>query len=272
MAEEFEQQPVLPSVGDRLREAREARQLSLVQVAGETRIPQRHLQTIEAGDFGALPARTYAISFARNYARMVGLDPDEVADEVRAELDSQDPAPRHRPAGFEPGDPARVPSRALGWISVVAVLLVLAGLFAFARTFFAPAVELPALVDQQAETPARPSTPAASAATGQPGGGEVVFTALVPGIWVKFYDANGLQLMQKQMTLGERYVIPAEAEGPQLWTGRPDALSITVAGRPVPKLAEEQRTMRDVPVSAEALLARAQPTASAAAPGASPTT
>ena len=142
MAEEFEVQPAFSAVGDRLREARETRQLSLVQVAGETRIPQRHLQTIEAGDFAALPARTYAISFARNYARMVGLDPNEVADQVRAELDAQDPAPR-RPAGFEPGDPARVPSRALGWVSVITVVLVLAGLFAFARTFFAPAVELP---------------------------------------------------------------------------------------------------------------------------------
>jgi hypothetical protein len=276
MADEFELQPAHPPVGDRLREAREARQLTLVQVAGETRIPQRHLQTIEAGNFAALPARTYAISFARNYARMVGLDPNEVAEQVRAELDAQDPAPRHRPAGFEPGDPARVPSRTLGWISVIAVLLVLAGLFAFARTFFAPAVELPSLVEQEeaerTDRPLPPNPAAPSAAPTAPAGGEVVFTALVPGIWVKFYDANGRQLMQKQMALGERYVVPAEAEGPQLWTGRPDALSITVGGRPVPKLAEEETTMRDVPVSAEALLARSSSPAPAASPSASPTT
>jgi transcriptional regulator with XRE-family HTH domain len=276
MAEEFEQLPLPQSVGDRLREAREARQLTLAQVAGETRIPQRHLQTIEAGDFAALPARTYAISFAKNYARMVGLDQVEVADQVRAELDAQDPTPRNRPAGFEPGDPARVPSRALGWISVVAVVLVLAGLFAFARTFFAPAVELPSLVErqpaEQVEDAERQGAAVPRAAQDAPAGGEVVFTALVPGIWVKFYDANGLQLMQKQMALGERYVIPTDAAGPQLWTGRPDALSITVGGRAVPKLAEEQRTMRDVPVSAEALLARAATPAPATPPAASPTT
>jgi hypothetical protein len=76
------------------------------------------------------------------------------------------------------------------------------------------------------------------------------------------------------MALGEHYAVPADAKGPQLWTGRPDALSITVGGRQVPKLAEEQATMRDVPVSAEALLARAQAPAPAASPGAatSPTT
>lgn len=275
MAEEFEQHPVSTPVGDRLREAREARQLSLAQVAGETRIPQRHLQTIEEGDFAALPARTYAISFARNYARMVGLDQNEVADQVRAELDALDPAPRNRPPGFEPGDPARVPSRALGWISILAVVLVLAGLLAFASTFFAPAGELPSLVEQQeaeqaeAVRQAQASSPPEKAA---PTGGEVVFTALEPGIWVKFYDADGLQLMQKQMALGERYVVPADAEGPQLWTGRPDALSITIGGREVAKIAEEQRTMRDIPVSAEALLARAEPPAPAATPTVSPTT
>jgi hypothetical protein len=273
MAEEFAEQPAPTSAGEKLRAAREARGLTLAQVAAETRIPQRHLQTIEAGDFTALPARTYAISFSKNYARMVGLDQEQIATEVRAELNALDPAPRLRPAGFEPGDPARVPSRALGWVSVIAVILVLAGLFAFARTFFAPAVELPSLVDQEEAAQAtaaaqrqRQAAAPAPAATG----GEVVFTALEPGIWVKFYDADGLQLMQKQMAMGERYAIPAEAEGPQLWTGRPDALSITVGGRAVPKLAEEQRTMKDVQVSAEALLARAAPPAPAASPAAAP--
>lgn len=277
MEEEFAEQPAPGTVGAKLRAAREARGLSLSQVAAETRIPQRHLQTIEAGEFTALPARTYAISFSKNYARMVGLDQEQIATEVRAELNALDPAPRLRPAGFEPGDPARVPSRALGWISVIAVILVLAGLFAFARTFFAPAVELPSLVDEQAaEQAAADAQRQQAAATPAPAatGGEVVFTALEPGIWVKFYDAAGLQLMQKQMAMGERYAIPADAEGPQLWTGRPDALSITVGGRAVPKLAEQQRTMKDVPVSAEALLARppAPATAAPPAPAASPTT
>ena len=54
MAEEFEHQEGPPEpggIGAQLRTAREARGLSLEQVAAETRIPQRHLQTIEAGEF-----------------------------------------------------------------------------------------------------------------------------------------------------------------------------------------------------------------------------
>jgi cytoskeletal protein RodZ len=264
--------PADGGIGGRLRAAREAQGLTLAQVAAETRIPQRHLQTIESGNFAALPARTYAIGFSRNYAKLVGLDDNDVANAVRAELDAQEPQPHHRPASFEPGDPARVPSRALGWLSGLAAVLVLLGLFFAAKTFFMPAADLPPLAeptdtaspDLARAAPAAPSTSASATPDGP-----VTFTALEEGIWVKFYDANGMQLMQKLMTKGESYTVPADAAGPQLWTGRPDALAITVGGQPVPKLAESDRVMRDVPVTAAALLARTAP--EAPRPSASPT-
>jgi cytoskeleton protein RodZ len=268
--------PQVGGIGAQLRAARETRGLTLEQLAAETRIPQRHLQTIEAGKFSALPAQTYAVGFAKTYARAVGLDGAEVADRVRAELDAQEPRARYRPAGFEPGDPARVPSRGLGWLSILAVVLVLAGLFAFYKTYFAPAAQLPSLIVQE-ETDQAAQAVAQQRSAPPPAGpagatGAVVFTALDERVWVKFYDASGAQLMQKEMARGERYTVPADADGPQLWTGRPDALSITVGGRPVPKLAEEERTMRDVPVTARALLDRARATVGPAPSTPSPTT
>jgi len=261
--------PSPPGVGEQLRAAREARGLTSEQVAAETRIPQRHLIAMEAGDFGKLPGRTYAVGFARTYAKTVDLDPDEIAAGVRAELDAQSEE-GYRPASFEPGDPARVPSRALGWFAGFAVLLLLAGGFFFFRTIFAPAGDLPSLVEQQqqAQHPAsRPQQGAAPATAANPTG-PVVFTALAPGIWVKFYDASGKQLMQKQMAQGETFTVPADAQGPMLWTGRPDALAITVGGKPLSKLAEQEQVMKDVPVTAAALLARGQPSP---APTATPT-
>ncbi len=229
--------------GERLRRAREASGMSLEQVATETRIPQRHLRLIEAGDFAALPARTYAIGFSKSFARAVGLDEDEIADDVRAELARLDPTPLSRGTPFEPGDPARVPGSNIIWIAAAAVLaLLVIGYFGY-NSMFAPAAEL-----------------AASA--------QVVFTALQQGVWVKFYDANGTQLMQKEMALGETYTVPATAQGPQLWTARPDALKITVGGREIPRLATDEKIMKDVPVTAAALLARKAP---ALAPTLAPT-
>jgi len=260
-------------IGAQLRAEREAQGLTIEQVSAETRIPVRHLHTVEDGSFATLPSRTYATGFARTYAKLLGFDPATVVDQVRAEMAAH-PQEQDRAAQFEPGDPARIPSARLSWLALAAVVLLLLGGFFFMRTLFAPAAQLPSLVEQQereqAEQLARRQRAAAAANRPDQPAGPVVFTALEEGIWVKFYDASGRQLMQKQMARGERYTVPQDAEGPQLWTGRPDALEITIAGRPVAPLAQEQSIMRDVPVTAEALLARADP--APAAEEQSPTT
>jgi cytoskeleton protein RodZ len=269
MADDFEEDlaaPEIAGVGEQLRAAREAQGLTLAQVAAETRIPQRHLQTIEAGDFAALPARTYAVGFAKTYARMVGLDDGVVGEMVRAELDTQEPRPRHRPATFEPGDPARVPSRGLVWLAAAALVLLLAGGFFFMRALFAPAAELPPLTGpEQTERATGAAQQRDAAPVAAPATGPVVFTALEEA-WVRFYTPQGT-LMEALLAPGDSYTVPADADRPMLRTGRPDALRITVGGREVPRLSQEQRVMSDVPVTAEALQARGS-----AAPAASPTT
>jgi hypothetical protein len=269
--EVFEEQLPLDNAGARLRRAREGAGLTVAQLAAETRIPQRHIETLETGDYGRLPSRTYAIGFSRSYAKVVGLDERAIADQVRAELAAA--SGERGPAGqkYEPGDPGRVPSRGLAWLTALAAVLLLVGGFSFYRSYFAPGIGPAPLADpaQRAAvaTPARPGVAAAQAPANARG--EVVFTALEDGVWVKFYDAAGAQLMQKQMALNERYTVPADAQGPQVWTGRPDALRITVGGRTVPKLADTEQIVRDVPVTADALLARG---ASPAQAGVAPTT
>jgi cytoskeletal protein RodZ len=249
-----------PGIGAQLRKEREARGLSLEQVAAETRIPQRHLVAIEEDDFSKLPGRTYAVGFTRTYAKMLGFDQDEAAAMVRGELDAQSDE-GYGQASFEPGDPARVPSRALGWFAAFAVLLLIAGVFFFFRTMFAPAGELPSLLDEQqkartvAAHPRAGPAPAPSAAPTGP----VTIAALSPGIWVKVYDAQGKTLYEKLMNQGESFTVPADAQGPMLWTGRPDALAITVGGKPIPKLSDHQTVMKDVPLSPASLTARATP-------------
>lgn len=248
--EALDHQLPLDGAGQRLRRAREAAGITVEQLAAETRIPQRHIETIERGDFASLPSRTYATGFSRTYARAVGLDEHEVLAQLRAEL-GQSGTDRLATPRYEPGDPARVPSRGLVWLSLLAIVLLVVGGYAFYRSYFAPGLG-PAPLEEPRPAAPPASAPAATAVAT----GEVVFTALEEGVWVKFYDRNGRQLMQKQMARNERYVVPADAEGPQVWTGRPDALRITVGGKPVPKLSEDERVMKDVPVTAEALLAR----------------
>ena len=256
------------NVGGRLRAAREASGRTLEQLAAETRISLRHLELIEQGKFAELPARIYAVGFSRTYARTVGLDEAAVLDDVRAVLEQTDNSyPRRMSSSLEPGDPARVPSRALGWIAAAATCVLLIGLFLVADDMFSPGVT-PAPLTAEQQAPHSASRAAVAHNTPDPlaATGTVVFTALEDGVWVKFYDKDGRQLMQKQMVLGERYVVPADAQGPQIWTARPDALDITIGGRKVPKLAENQTVIKDVPVTAEALTARAAPEPAPAVP------
>ena len=245
-------------VGQRLRDARQEQGLELSQVAAETRIPQRHLVTIEEGRFTDLPARTYAVGFTRTYARMLGLDDKAIVDDVRMELASEEDAGRATPAKFEPGDPARVPGRGLALFALLAAILLLGGIYAFYRSYFAPGLGPAPLQDeseQVAATQDENSQPAERQAAAQPSG-PVVFTSEMDGTWVKFYDAEGERLYEAQMDEGDTFTVPSDAKGPQVWTGRPYALSITIGGENVPKLSEEDEIVRDVPVTAEALLTR----------------
>lgn len=257
--------------GTLLAEARDAAKLDLAEVSARTRIPQRHLAAIEAGDYARLPSRTYAVGFSRTYARLLGLDERMVTEQVRLDLAEGDPQGPARPDRFEPGDPARIPSRRLAWFSALAVLLLVAGAFTFYRTYFSPGIGPAPLT---APTPAATAAAitsgpgAARPAAGPPPAGPVVFTSLVDGTWVRFYDGAGNRLFEGQMAQGQTFTVPADAQQPQVWTGRPNALAITVGGRPVPKLGEAEVVVRDVPVTAEALLAR--PRVGTPTPGAAP--
>ena len=255
--------------GETLKRAREAKGMTLAQLASESRIPQRHLEVIESGDFAALPARTYAIGFSRTYAKLVGLDDREISDMVRDELALDGGSRRpDRGSTFEPGDPAKIPSAGLAWAGGIAAVLLLAGAVAFySRYYGAGTGPAPLQPDPPAQVVRQAAPVNGAAPQGQlpATGGQVVFTALEDGIWVRFFDADGKRLLEKQMNSGERFEIPTDAREPRINTGRPDAFAITVGGREVPKLSNDPVTIGDAPVSAAALLARTDAPAGAPA-------
>lgn len=258
MAPTEEQQvaPAQDTVGSRLRAAREAAGLGRADIAARTRIAERHLISVEEGRWDALASRTYAVGFSRAYARAVGLDERAIADAVRRELAAGEmQAPQH-PATLEPGDPARIPTPGVAWVAAFGALVVIGVLLVFWRSYFLPSVPLPDLAPPQAAATAVAAAPQPVATAAAPTAGPVVLTALQPRIWVKVYDAAGTQLFQKEMAQGESFTIPPGAQGPLLWTARPDALQVAVGGKVLPPLADRQMTVRDVPVSAAALLAR----------------
>jgi transcriptional regulator with XRE-family HTH domain len=270
MAEQDLQQPQVSadlagaSVGVRLRSAREALRLSRADIAARTKIAERHLAAIEEERYGDLASSTYAVGFSRAYARAVGLDEREIAQAVRVELDLVDEVETPTKQTFEPGDPARIPSLRTAWVAGAAALVVLGVVVANWNSYIFPAISLPDLI--QDAPPPKAAKPAPAPAAAMPvTQGPVMITATQPGVWVKIVDAQNKQLFQKEMAQGESFTVPADAAEPLLRTAWPDALAVTIGGRPVPPLADK-RTLVAVPVSVAALLARGAPPASTAGP------
>lgn len=244
-------------VGERLRAAREKAGLDLNDIGTRTRIPLRHLEAIERDDFAALPSPTYALGFTRSYARALGVEDAALVRRLREQLGREDPDVRNQ-MPYEPVDPTRVPSRLLMWTAVALAALLIVG-YSVWRTQFYGTDAAPPVAEAPPGTAAPPSvtdnaaTPAPAAAS--PATGEVVLTATAP-VWLRIYDATKTKLFEKEMAVGERYVVPADANDPKILTGRPDALTVTVGGQQVAPLGEPEKTIRDVGVSAAALAGR----------------
>lgn len=113
------------ALGERFRAAREARGLSLSDVAEQIRIRSVYLAAIEDENWNAIGAPVYVRGFLRTYARFLGIEPEEA---VAAFNGNQPAAPSAvgLPAAEAPvPEPAARRGSALVWVAAaVAVLLI----------------------------------------------------------------------------------------------------------------------------------------------------
>ncbi|RYM07127.1 helix-turn-helix domain-containing protein [Sporolactobacillus sp. THM7-7] len=140
----------MSELGQALRDAREAKGLSLDDLQEETKIQKRYLLAIEEGDFKRLPGAFYSRAFIKNYAEAVGLNFGELADEFADEMPemehSQSEIHTIPPRGGEEVPAAkavrRSRTRANRWSSflntaivTVIILIVLAMIYILAANF-----------------------------------------------------------------------------------------------------------------------------------------
>jgi cytoskeleton protein RodZ len=80
----------MPTVAEQLRIAREAHGLTVHQVAEITKIKTEHIRALESGDYQIFAAPVYIRGFIRTYARVLRLEPDDLASALDAELSQSD--------------------------------------------------------------------------------------------------------------------------------------------------------------------------------------
>jgi len=160
----------MASVAEQLRAAREARHLTVSQVAETTKIRGDHIRALEEGNYDIFVALVYLRGFVRTYATLLKLDVPKLMAELEGELNrtekfSESPAFSNPPRGVL--DFVMLQLSKVNWRKGAAVLaaLLLVGLVLFAawvwRHFHArdPLAKLPPAVYKPAKTNAGDTLP-----------------------------------------------------------------------------------------------------------------
>jgi len=71
-------------IGYRLQKARRLKKVNISLAARDLCIPQKYLHAFEKNDTNSLPEPIYAVGFIRTYADYLGLDPDPLVENLKA--------------------------------------------------------------------------------------------------------------------------------------------------------------------------------------------
>ncbi|MDI6709266.1 MAG: DUF4115 domain-containing protein [Thermoanaerobacterales bacterium] len=115
------------AIGEVLREAREARGLSLEAVEDATKIQRKYIKALESEEFSVLPGRVYAKAFLRTYAKYLGLDSESLV----AEFNQRFPGDERQDTDEEPAGSEPAGRRSPAYTKYLVVLLVIAALVGF---------------------------------------------------------------------------------------------------------------------------------------------
>ncbi|MCM2533399.1 DUF4115 domain-containing protein [Neobacillus pocheonensis] len=76
----------MTELGNRLKEARLAKNLSLDDLQSITKIQKRYLVGIEEGNYSSMPGNFYVRAFIKQYSEALQLDPDEIFETYKSEI------------------------------------------------------------------------------------------------------------------------------------------------------------------------------------------
>ncbi|GAI23281.1 unnamed protein product, partial [marine sediment metagenome] len=68
----------MKDIGNFLRERREAKGISLIEVEKDLKIRKKYLQALEEGNVDIIPGKAYLIGYLRNYCKYLGVDEENI--------------------------------------------------------------------------------------------------------------------------------------------------------------------------------------------------
>lgn len=106
----------MTSIGETLRRERMRRKLELDRISQELKISTKLLEAMETDRFDKLPGGVFTKSFVRQYARLLGLDDQEIAASLQRMLEPPAVQPE-APEAKAPVVPSAVLPRLRNWLS-----------------------------------------------------------------------------------------------------------------------------------------------------------
>jgi cytoskeletal protein RodZ len=256
--------PETASFGDWLRRQREMREISLRDIADRTKISLRYLEAMEADRFDLLPAPIFAKGFLREYARYVGLSPDEVVNHYLSvqqpvESDPKDDTwvRRTKPKPVDQGQPPMRKNWSYGLVLTLAGLILLA-LVALAVWFVdrrrdepaanqsAPSIAAPPQAALQASSAPLPPAPE------EPSAPLEVTLDFTKNCWVEALT-DGKNPIYQEWVQGESLRLEAEQSVMLAKLGNAAAVEIRVNGYPYPLEGRDGEVVRDLVIDLETL-------------------
>ena len=247
------------SFGDWLRRQREMREISLRDIADRTKISLRYLEAMEADRFDLLPAPIFAKGFLREYARYVGLSPDDVVNHYLSvnhpeelEAASRDDAKvtRAKPKPVDPGQPPVRRNWSYGLLLaliglVLLVLVALAVWFTDRRHEQQPSGsgQAPPIVASPPVPAPRPATSAPVPAP-QPASPLEVSLDFTQDCWVEAV-IDGKNRISELRVQGEALQLEAE-KSVTLTLGNAGAVEVQVNGYPLELGKKQGDVVRDL--------------------------
>ena len=224
------------SLGIRLRELREAKGVSLDDIARSTRVGRGHLEALESDSWGDLPSPVFVKGFIRAYCEFLEASPDEALG-------------LYREATGETVKPARVqsavrtpPTRRIGplMVSFILFLALGAGLFALRIGLKRSPPPAPAVAVQPAPVPVREPRSA----------GQRLLIRAVEPTWIRVQVDEGQvveELLQagavREWTAARRFVLSV---------GNAGGLEVDLNGRRIPALGARGAVIQKLVLPAEA--------------------
>lgn len=250
-----------------LRREREVREVTLEEISDVTKISKTYLKALEEERFDVLPAPVFAKGFLREYARYVGLDPDEVVNSYLSAMSVEEP----EVGGAQGQPPGRSSLEWLIGVVLAVALLVLVAVIGFAGFWAERAQradseasdvsagegsgglpEPPPVSANPVPIAAGPSVPAAASPPPDeiPAAPLVVTIDFTEDCWVEA-SVDGRRRLSELHVQGESLQIDAERRV-ELTLGNPSGVVVEVNGEPY-SLASYRpgRVARDIVIELE---------------------